>query len=1188
MPLTELIIDGFKSFAEKTTVHFGSGITGIVGPNGSGKSNITEAIRWAMGESRAKTLRGNNMKDIIFAGSELRKPLNRAEVTLVFDNKKRELNFDQDQVSITRRLLRSGDSEYLINNQNVRLKDVRELFLDSGISQNSLAIISQGRVDQILNSRPEERREIFEEAAGVLHFKQQKEVAQSQLNKTNDNLIRINDLVKELENRIEPLHEQSSLAKEYKFQKAGLDKKLKTLLAFEIEDLNNQRLAQQKKADKNQVLLSKLDEEVKQSQAAVTEKRNEYQKLREEREDIQNKLLKLTQEVSEINTNLQVAEQSKQFDEATKVEYQNQVKNLKIKIDKLNEEFNLYKDQEVELKNEKAKLQEKRDELTGQLNENPDELNQKLEDQRNEYIQLLQDQTSNNNQLVYLQNELKRTSEDTSYQNNNVAEQLKKAQAELETLRVEGKELTAKREKKIAKENELSDQEHDLSTKLNSLRQTVTEQRSKLQRISARHEALVNIQKRHEGYYSGVRNVLNHLNDYPGVIGAIGELISFPAKLEAAITTALGGGVQNLVTDSRNSARDAINTLKQTHAGRATFLPLDGLRQFGIPSSTVTTLKSFDGFIGVANELVDSKAKTDISAAINYLLGSVIIVDKIETAMAISQKVGHYRVVTLDGDVISPGGSMTGGMRNQRNNSPLQTTAEINNLETQISSLKTQFEQGQKELTTLNDKVVQVRDNLQKLHDEITYLTQNVNETAISFQNQEKEVKRLSDASKLFETRAEQRKEHIASLKSQIADTEKQRDDLNKQADLEKEKIDQIQARIKNFASLNQEIQDKVSDLDPKIAVYSNKLENLTSQRKEKQIQLQDSKNQVETLNEKLQSLIQNGKLSVQKKADLQKQSQEIGKQKEKLQTQLNELSSKLGQFDAQINQLDQVASRNYDLRKDAANEQEEYSVQIAKFNSSINQKLDTLSEDYSLTYEAALANAEGENTPEERDKLKKGVKLHRMSIEDIGPVNLKSIEEYDDVKERYDFLNQQQNDLLSARENLEKSMVELDQEVKTRFGQTFDKIAASFAQIFPVVFGGGNAKLVLTEPDNMLETGIEIIAQPPGKKLQPLTLLSGGERALTAITLLFAMLQVNPIPFCILDEVEAALDDANVARFAQFLQKYDMHTQFIVITHRRGTMQQADQLFGVVMQESGVSQVLSVSLKDMKNEVKK
>ncbi|NRN86857.1 Chromosome partition protein Smc [Lactobacillus helveticus] len=1184
MPLTELVLDGFKSFADRTTIHFNDGITGIVGPNGSGKSNITEAIRWVMGEASAKSLRGMNMKDVIFAGSQYRKPLNKAEVTLIFDNQKRELAFDADEVSITRKILRSGDSEFLINGQQVRMRDVRTLFLDSGISQNSLAIISQGRVDQILNSRPEQRRVIFEEAAGVLHFKQQKEAAQGQLKKTQDNLIRINDLVKELEGRLEPLHEQSSLAKEYKFQKAGLDKESKSLLAFEIEDINKQKEDVQKSADKNKILLSKLDAEVKESQDAVSKKRAEYQEIRDEREKVQNELLKLGQQLSDLNANLQMAEQSRQFDDATKIEYQNQVETLKKSLVELNAHLdNLQKDQ-ANLKKQQAVLQKKRDKLTGELSENPEELNKKLEDCRNDYIQLLQDQAAVNNQVINLNTELKRSKADTTYQSNDVAKQLTEAKAELEKLRTEGKNLTAKRKDKNTAFAETNDQSKELNEQIRRLQETVNDERNKLEKIEARHEALINIQKRHEGYYYGVRNVLNHLSDFPGVIGAVGELLTFPAELEAAMTTALGGGVQDLITDSRNSAKNAINQLKRSRAGRATFLPLDGLRQYTIPQSTVTTLKSFNGFKGIASDLVESKTDHNITAAINYLLGSVVIVDSIENAMAISQRIGRYRIVTLDGDVVSPGGSMTGGQKNLRNNSPLQTATEINQLEQQIKSLTSSFKEDQAQLKALVDQSVEVDKKLQELHDSLQEINQTINETAISFQNQEKEVKRLQDANTLYESRVKERNDHIVELQKQIADANDKQTLLSKQGEEKKSRINELQSRIKNFNNLSKRVQSELSKLDPQIAVFANKLENLTVQEKDKRNQIDNNQKQAADLKEKLASLNQNGELSVKKNADLKNQKTKIKQKHEELQNRLNELSLQLGQFDAQINQLDQVASRNYDLRKDAAIEQEDYSVKIAKFNSLIDQRLETLRDDYALTFEAAIAQAEGKNDQETRDKLAKSVKLHRMSIEDIGPVNLDSIQEYEDVKKRYDFLNGQQNDLLKARDDLEKSMNELDEEVKSRFKATFEAVAESFKKIFPLVFGGGKAKLELTEPNNLLETGIEIIAQPPGKKLQRLSLLSGGERALTAITLLFAMLQVNPVPFCLLDEVEAALDDANVTRFAQFLLKYDLKTQFIVITHRRGTMKQADQLYGVVMQESGVSQVLSVSLKEMKN----
>lgn len=1184
VPLTELVLDGFKSFADKTTIHFNDGITGIVGPNGSGKSNITEAVRWVMGESSAKSLRGTNMKDVIFAGSQFRKPLNKAEVTLIFDNKKRELAFDVDQISITRRILRSGDSEFLINNQQVRMRDVRTLFLDSGISPNSLAIISQGRVDQILNSRPEQRRVIFEEAAGVLHFKQQKEAAKAQMEKTKDNLIRINDLVKELEGRLEPLHEQSSLAKEYQFQKKGLDQKLKSLLAFEIEDLNRQKEEVQQTADKNKTLLAKLDDEVKDSQNAVAKKRAEYQKIQDEREKTQRELLKLSDQLSEINTNLQVAQQSQQFNNSTKVEYQKQVEELKTSLVKLKNELAELQQNKEQLKKEQAALQKQHDQLTGELHEDPEELSKRLEDCRNDYIQLLQDQATTNNQIVNLNTELKRSQADTTYQSNDVSKQLTAAQVELEKLRAEGKRLTAKRQEEKEQFAQVNDQNNKLTKQIDQTRQAVSAERSQLERVEARHEALVNIQKRHEGYYYGVRNVLNHLADFPGVIGAVGELITFPVELEAAMTTALGGGVQDLITENRISARDAINQLKRSRSGRATFLPLDGLRQYAIPQSTITTLESFAGFKGIASDLVESKADRDITAAINYLLGSVIIVDTIDNAMSISRRVNRYRIVTLDGDVISPGGSMTGGQRNQRSNSPLQTASEINQLEEQLQTLRQNLTEDQEQLDDLVAQGEKVAAQLQKLHDALQETNQAINEAAISFQNQEKEVNRLTDANSLYESRVKEREDRIQTLKQEIAEANKQQNDLSKQNEVQKGKMNDLQERIRNFNSLSQRVQDELSKLDPQIAVYSNKLENLASQEREKQNQIANNQKQTDSLKQKLTELSQNGEISVKKNSDLQQEKVETEQKNEELQKKLNDLSSQLGQFDAQINQLDQVASRNYDLRKDAAIEQEDYSVKIAKFNSAIDQRLSTLSDDYALTFEAALAQAEGENNETTRGELAKSVKLHRMSIEDIGPVNLDSIQEYEDVKQRYDFLNGQQNDLLKARDDLEKSMSELDEEVKTRFKNTFNQVADSFKKIFPVVFGGGKARLELTEPNNLLETGIEIIAQPPGKKQQRLSLLSGGERALTAITLLFAMLQVNPVPFCVLDEVEAALDDANVTRFAQFLLKYDMKTQFIVITHRRGTMRQADQLYGVVMQESGVSQVLSVSLKEMKN----
>ena len=1186
MPLKQLILNGFKSFADKTTINYDSGITGIVGPNGSGKSNITEAIRWVMGESSAKSLRGAKMKDIIFAGSQSRPPLNKAEVSLVFDNRDRKLNFNNDQVTVTRKILRSGDNEYLINNQSVRLKDIRNLFMDVGLSHDSLAIISQGRVDQILNSQAQERRSIFEEAAGVLHFKQQKETALKQLEQTNNNLIRINDLVKELEDRVEPLHEQSSLAKEYQFAKEKLDINLKQLLALEIENLNQEKEQVVTKSTKNQNLLSKLDHEVKESKENLEKYRQEYNAWHEKKDDQQKSLLNLTQDIAQLNTDLQIKEQSSQYDAATKKEYETQKQELIKQGGKLTHSLKEY---EANLANEQdrlSKLNDQKQDLANALQQNPEELNAQLEQLRTEYIDILQAQTSANNQVVYLNNELERAKQ----ANNSTPaldHELEQAKNKLTQLKEKGSDLVAQRkqvEGQLAgQDNKVNDQKEKeaiLTQKLQQLETQIAQHRAQL-------NGLKRLQERHEGYYAGVKYVLNQSQDFNGVVGVIGELITFPNELEAAMTTALGAGVQNIVTQTRENARDAIAKLKQNHAGRATFLPLDGVRQNTIATSTINTLQTIDGFIGVAADLIKSKAKVDISRAINYLLGNVLVAQDMDTALRIQKRTGHYyRIVTLDGDIISPGGSMTGGARNRRNNSPLQTNTEINRLNQNVATLSQRVSSLKEELTKLQINSAQDNKDLQELQNSLQELKQQINEQALRYQNQERELERIKKLKQIQDAEQVARASELEELKQKLASEKQKRSDLDQKADKYKEKMAQIQATLEDLDQAYTKIQAQLSELNSQIAVVHNQISNLQAQQAQISQNLKNNQNQITDLDNKINNLGNSGK-NGKSTIEIKEEIESLTKRKNQLSTELVEANEFLGRQEAKINQLELLANRNYDLRKDAADEQEQLSVQASKLSGQIDQRLTELREDYALTYEAARSLCSQENTLEAREQLQRAVKLNKMSLEDIGPVNLNAIQEYEDVKTRYDFLHGQQDDLLTARQDIEKSMSALDENVKQRFKDTFDQIEAKFEKIFPLMFGGGKAQLVLTDPDNLLETGVDIIAQPPGKKLQGLGLLSGGERALTAITLLFAILEVNPVPFCILDEVEAALDEANVTRFAKFLSRYDTSTQFIVITHRRGTMQQADQLYGVVMQESGVSQVLSVSLKEIKDEVK-
>lgn len=1185
MPLQQLVLNGFKSFADKTTIRFNNGITGIVGPNGSGKSNITEAIRWVMGEGSAKSLRGENMKDVIFAGSQMRAPMNHAEVELVFDNRDHQLASDNDEVVVTRKILRNGESDYLLNHHPVRLKDVRTLFIESGMSSDSLGIISQGKVDEILNSKPQQRRGIFEEAAGVLHFKQQKEIALKQLDKTNANLIRINDLVKELEGRIEPLHEQSSLAKEYKFQKEQLDHKLKQLLGLEIESLNEEKKAVAKKAAANQGILNKLDDEVKQSQADLEEKRKQSNERHAEKDEKQQELLSLTQKIAALTTDLQMHQQSREYDVATQKEYNAQSEELKERRKRLLDQL-AANEKDLNSQNQVlANFVKKQKNLKQELKQGPEQLNNQLEQVRSDYIQTLQDQTSNNNEIVYLKNELTRSKKSNDNRQQEVEEQLDEAQKVLTQLKKQGQDLVLKRkqlnetiatlDRKIAEESKLKDQSEQAYLKV----------KNDLQQLSAQVKGLKKIRDRHEGYYYGVKYVLNHQSDFHGIVGVIGELISFPVELEAALSTALGGGVQDLVTIDQSSARDAINLLKQTRTGRATFLPLDGLRHNEIAASTLKSLQSIEGFKGVAADLVTSKTETDISNAISYLLGNVLVVDTIDTALRVQRRIGrYYRIVTLDGDIISPGGSMTGGTRNTRNNSPLATNAEIDKLTRQINTGKVEFTKLQAALNELDQKLTELQTELEAKNKELTTLNQKISGQAIKYENEEKEVQRLTQLNDLQQKAQLEKKQEEAELTSRLEKEQAKKKELEGVAQTQRAKMDQLKTDLINFDEAYQKLQAELSSLNSDLAVVKNKLENITTKKSELEEQLENTNSRLKDIEEKIKalSLSQNG----QSESEIEEQVAKLSKQKKQMQEALAEINKDLGKFDAQINNLDQVATRNYNLRKNTAAEQEEYSARLGELKSQINQKLGILSEEYSLTFEAALQLSEGQNTTDLRKKLEREVHLHKMSLADIGEVNLNSIEEYEDVKTRYDFLNGQQNDLLKARKDIEESMSKLDDEVKSRFSATFHQIERSFAKIFPIMFDGGHARLELTDPKNLLETGIEIIAQPPGKKSQKLTLLSGGERALTAITLLFAMLQVNPVPFCILDEVEAALDETNVDRFAQFLNHYDMKTQFIVITHRRGTMQKADNLYGIVMQESGISKVLSVSLNEIKKEV--
>lgn len=1185
MPLVSLTINGFKSFPDKIKIDFNPGMTGIVGPNGSGKSNVTEAIRWVMGESSAKSLRGDSMQDVIFGGSELRAPLNRAEVTLLFDNQSKQLKTDATSVEVTRRVFRNGDSDFQINKKDVRLKDIHQLFMDSGLSRDSFSIISQGRVEQIFNSRPENRRSIIEEAAGVLHFKQQKQSAQTQLAQTTDNLIRINDLVNELKGRIEPLHEQSSLAREYQQQKDQLDSKLQVLTALEIGDLLVEKNQVATQATKVNEMVNMLDETVNADQAQLNRLRAELQQKNQVKEAKQEELRQVEAKLADLNTKLQVAQQSNAYDSSAETELRSQITETTNLITRYDETLARLKQEYAEIAAKKSDLEQKASELHNSIDENPTMLQDQLENLRSEYIDGLQQQTSVRNRLVYEQAELEKMQVPekdnvTEFQGEStrLKSEITAVQDRLSTLAKQKDDL----EQALAEQTEQSDQ---LQTSLLQLNGEQTKYSQLKQKYLAERDSLQRMQERHDGYYFGVKNILNHLEWFPGIIGSFGDLISFDYQYQDALTAALGGSVQHLVAKDQRAAKNAIKELKTRNFGRATFLPLDVLRFRLLADTTKKTLAQIAGFIGVGSDLVE--APIEIKNAVDYLLGNILVVDNIDTATRVSQMMQQrYRIVTLDGDILSPGGSMTGGTKAKANNPLLENKARGQKLEQQLAEIQAKLTRVSALITGTNTKIARTSTLIEEQKQNMEVLRDQQKEEQFKLEQLNTDAERSNKMLSLAQKQAENFAQALAEQQSKIKETVAAEHEANEVVAKLKDKIAVLQDKIKNYDAQYAQIQTQLNKITPEIAIYQTKAENLQSQIHDTTAQTKKSQGQLYHTKYRLDEVIRSKELKQNQHINYQADYEKEQKTQAAIHEELTNLSAESGKLAEQIALLEESASRNYDLRKNAANEQEQNSVKLTKLDSQLDQKLTLLREEYSISYEAASQLV----TPEMKDdnaraKLEKDVKLHKMSLADIGNVNLDSIEEYETVKSRFDFLSSQQDDLLDAKHDLEESMSELDDEVKTRFKRTFEQINSAFSAIFPKMFGGGHAKLVLTNPDDLLTTGLEIVAQPPGKKLQQLSLLSGGERALTAITLLFAILKVNPVPFCILDEVEASLDEANVIRFAKFLQNYDLTTQFIVITHRQGTMEQANQLYGVVMQESGVSKVISVSLDELREE---
>ena len=1176
MYLKEIEIQGFKSFADKTKVVFDQGVTAVVGPNGSGKSNITESLRWALGESSVKSLRGGKMPDVIFAGTESRKPLNYASVVVTLDNQDGFIKDAGQEIKVERHIYRTGDSEYKIDGKKVRLRDIHDLFLDTGLGRDSFSIISQGKVEEIFNSKPEERRAIFEEAAGVLKYKTRRKETESKLQQTQDNLDRLEDIIYELDNQIKPLEKQAATARKF----IDLDSQRKGIY---LDVLVAQIQA-------NKAELDLTEEELNQVQELLTsyyQKREslelENQSLKKQRQDLQAEMAKdqtslmdLTALISDLERKLALSKLETEQVALNRQEAQARLASLDEKRNALIQEKEEKEANLSQLEENLAVNTKELNRLEAELEAFSDDPDQMIEQLRERFVAFLQEEADVSNQLTRIENDLENSRQQTQKQE----EQLESLKQQLASAKSKATEQeTALKSAKEKVQTLLADyqtnakQEEEQKQAYQSQQNQLFDRLDSLKNKQAKAQSLENILKNHSNFYAGVKSVLQEKNRLGGIVGAVSEHLTFDVRYQTALEIALGASSQHIIVENEQAATKAIDFLKRNRAGRATFLPLTTIKARSISSQNQDVIASSPGFLGMADELVTFDAKHE--AIFKNLLATTAIFDTVEHARDAARKVRYQvRMVTLDGTELRTGGSYAGGA-NRQNNSIF---------------IKPELEQLQKEIAQEEKLLRQEEENLKSVQEGLTALSQTLE--TIKSQGEQARIEEQG-----LYLAYQQTCQQVEELETLLELQEKELNNL-RGGDWQAEK-EKCQERLSIIATEKQKLESEIEEIKSnKNAIqerYQNLQEKLSQERLLKTEMIGRKRYEVadiERINKELEYLdMEQDEIErlLQEKVDnlekvdtelLTKQEREAKSQKEEIQQGLIrkqfELDDIEGQLEDIASHLEQARQQNEEwIRKQTRAE-----ATKEKITDRLRYLQSQLTEEYQISYTEALEQA---NPLEDLAVAEQEVKDLEKSIRSLGPVNLDAIEQFDEVHERLEFLNSQRDDILSAKNLLLETITEMNDEVKERFKSTFEAIRESFKVTFKQMFGGGQADLILTEGD-LLTAGVEISVQPPGKKIQSLNLMSGGEKALSALALLFSIIRVKTIPFVILDEVEAALDEANVKRFGDYLNRFDKDSQFIVVTHRKGTMAAADSIYGVTMQESGVSKIVSVKLKDLEN----
>ena len=1151
MYLKSIEMQGFKSFADKTQVVFDKGVTAVVGPNGSGKSNITESLRWALGESSAKSLRGGKMPDVIFAGTEVRKALNYAEVAVTLDNSDGFIAGAGDTIRVERHIYRNGDNDYLIDGRKVRLRDIHDLFMDTGLGRDSFSIISQGRVEAIFNAKPEERRAIFEEAAGVLKYKTRKKETESKLNQTQDNLDRLEDIIYELDGQVKPLEKQAATAKRY----LELDEERRqTQLNLLVHDIEVGKSELSQTQEDLAAVKEKLTSYYEERHRLETENQELKQKRHQISEQIssdQQTLVDVTRLISDFERQIdlytmesQQRSEKKEETEARLSELEHLKEEAQVALDKVNQG-------QVELNAELDSLAKELIAIQKELEQFSDDPDTLIERLREDYVGLMQEEAKVSNSLTQVTHDMDSQTQALEAQ----AEEYKQAQADL----LSAQEVASETQKAyqaaqatlqslLASYKEKAQAYQALDKDYQEAQKQMFDLMDYLNSKDARRQSLESIQKNHSNFYAGVKAVLQNAQTIQGIIGAVSEHLTFDTRYQTALEIAMGASGQNIIVEDEAAAKRSIDYLKRNRQGRATFLPLTTIKPRQLNGQFAQSLANAPGFIGMASDLVTYEDR--LSNIFQNLLGVTAIFDTIDNANKAARAVRfQVRMVTLDGSEIRPGGAFAGGTNKQNNN--LFIKPELDALTAEINQIKAQLSDSEAKVEALKIK----RKALQKELDDLKVDGENAR-----LQEQKLDLEHQQALSEV-----EKNKTLVDSFKQDSQGT----DGANLQ-----DKAEQLKAELAQIASKREAINDRIEVIK----------EDKDALGQQKQVLL-DKQSELQLKERDLQAELRFAKTESNRlQADLSELMKESDSLKALLNNQVHEdQTDRLPHLQAQHKEavqrkddLEQALVRAKIQVQDYEGQLEDLEERLAKAG---NRKFATqLAEDYQMTLEVAKGQASPLDNVEQTRQNLQGLE---RSIKSLGPVNVDAIAQFEEVKQRLDFLNGQKDDLLEAKSLLLNTINDMDDEVKSRFKTTFEAIRESFKQTFTQMFGGGSADLILTS-DNLLEAGVEISVQPPGKKIQSLNLMSGGEKALSALALLFAIIRVKTIPFVILDEVEAALDEANVKRFGDYLNRFDKSSQFIVVTHRKGTMSAADSIYGVTMQESGVSKIVSVKLKDL------